>query len=69
MSLTNRCRTRDALHDNDANPNRPLTPRPVPYRRRNTGGIVEILIFGLSVLLAALTWLLYRLVVALEPKP
>jgi len=30
---------------------------------------VEILIFGLSVLLAALTWLLYRLVVALEPKP
>jgi hypothetical protein len=28
---------------------------------------MEFLIFGLSVLLVALTWLLYRLVVALEP--
>jgi len=30
---------------------------------------MEILIVGLSALLTGLTWLLYRLVVALEPKP
>jgi hypothetical protein len=29
---------------------------------------MEILIIGLSLLLAGLTWLLYRLVVTLEPK-
>ena len=30
---------------------------------------MEILVLGLSALLVALTWLLYRLVAALEPKP
>ena len=30
---------------------------------------MEILIIGLSLLLSGLTWLLYRLVVTLEPKP
>lgn len=29
---------------------------------------MEMLIVGLSLLLAGLTWLLYRLVVTLEPK-
>ena len=30
---------------------------------------MEILIVGLSAMLIGLTWLLYRLVVMLEPKP
>ena len=30
---------------------------------------METLVIGLSALLVVLTWLLYRLVVALEPKP
>lgn len=30
---------------------------------------MEIRIVGLSLLLVGLTWLLYRLVVTLEPKP
>ena len=30
---------------------------------------MELLVIGLSLLLSGLTWLLYRLVVALEPKP